>query len=75
MGDMYQTCILSLYIRLFSYDPTWYSLHQQDVVSVSFDWSGTRLLTLQRKLPPTVFSIWENKALYQLVDNNGTYRN
>eukprot|EP00731_Ephydatia_muelleri_P028018 Em0019g891a len=34
--------------KLLAYDPTWYSQYRQDVVSVRFDWSGTRLLTLQR---------------------------
>ena len=58
-----------------AYDPTWYSQYRQDVVSVRFDWSGTRLLTLQREFPPTVFNIHENRALYQLIDDTGAYSN
>ncbi|KAL5464109.1 hypothetical protein EMCRGX_G033075 [Ephydatia muelleri] len=61
--------------KLLAYDPTWYSQYRQDVVSVRFDWSGTRLLTLQREFPPTVFNIHENRALYQLIDDTGAYSN
>ena len=68
-------CTPHFYIRILVYEPTWNPLFQQDVVSVCFDRSGTRVLTLQRQLPPTVFNIWEGKALYQLADDTRSYRN
>lgn len=61
--------------RLLRYKSTEWALEKQDVMSVCFNRAGTRLFTMQKHLPPTVFDIWNREPCYSFTSSDGGYRN